>query len=152
MNNQQGVKASEFWHRGAQVCLSYMRELSYTGGHKETFETDHAGVVQRGQFTCVPWHNTTPESAVDVAIDMCRFQLRCESLQRSRRRDGIERHINERGYATRSSRERCCSESFPVSAPGLIDMNMGIYQAGHNNRLVVRVDHLAAGWLFIIGT
>ena len=76
-----------------------------------------------------------PESHVHPALPASRFDFRAQPFYRRRGRNGIERHIDERGHATGRGSASGCSKSFPLRAAWLVDMDVRIHQPREHGHL-----------------
>ena len=109
-----------------------MRKFVDAGGDQEAFEAEHAGAPHRLQFRSVARHDPAPESGIDIQLAFGGGEF---LLVRGKRRgggDAVERHFDEGGDASRGGGARGGLKSFPVGAAGLVDMNVGVDQAGQD--------------------
>ena len=126
-----------------------MRELIDARGREEALEAEDARVVQRGQPAETLGHRAAPEADVDVRRRCRRRPLDLESGCRRRRRQGVQRHVDDRGHAPGRGREGGGAESLPLRAPGLVDVHVRVDEAGQQHGVVgherrLRVRHAVA--------
>ena len=74
----------------------------------------------------VAGHDAAPEGDVDVTSVGGRLPFRREPGHRRRRRDAVERHVDDRGHAAGRGRARRGVEPFPLGASGLVDVDVGV--------------------------
>lgn len=74
--------------------------------------------------------DTTIEAYIDPAFTLRSLNLLLQTVHGGRRRDGIERHINDRSDTTKGRSLGAGVEALPFRAAGLIQVNMGIDQTG----------------------
>lgn len=103
-----------------------MRRRTYTRFDEEALEAADAHLDQGKQLTGVPGDDTAIEPDVDPALAAARLQFLLKALDCRRRRDGVERHIDDRGHAAARSGPRPCPEPLPLGPPRLVEVNMGI--------------------------
>jgi len=111
-----------------------MREFVHAGGRQEAFETEAAGIQQRSDVPRVPRHHAAPESDIHPALASCGCALRSVTFRRGGGGDAIERHVDQRGHPADSRRARRRGEAFPFRAARLVDVYMGIDQAGQHHK------------------
>jgi hypothetical protein len=102
--------------------------------HQETFETPHASLRQWLDLARIAGNDCAPRSPIDAAIAVCRLPFLLESRNLRRRRNAVQRHVNQQGIATRSRRSRRGVKSLPLGAAGLVDVNVRVHQSRQQRR------------------
>lgn len=75
--------------------------------------------------TClITRNNATPERDICPALALGSLLLEFQILQCGCWRDGVERHIYERGHTARDRRPSPGPKSFPVRPSWLVEMNV----------------------------
>ncbi len=137
VHQQQRAQPRDLGHRALELSRRDVRELRDPGVEEEALEAEHSRVVQTGQVTEVVRHRTTPEADVDRALPPRGRALGLEGLDGDRRRHGVQRHVHDRGDATRGRGTRRGLEALPLGPPGLVDVDVRVDQS--------RDQHLVAG-------
>src|SRR5947209_5894570 len=120
VNDERHAETRQLEHRGAQLILRHRGELFDAGGDEETFEADDARRVERRELLQIPRHNAAPEGHVNAALSPRRSELLPEAFERGRRRDAVERHVNDCGRASPRRRASRRLEALPARAPRLV--------------------------------
>ena len=113
-------------------------------GTQEALEAEHAGARERLEVGGVAGHHAAPETDVDVAAARGGAPLGLERRDRRRRRNAVERHVDERRDAAGGGGERRRLESFPVGAARIVDVDVRVDEARHDDG-TTGVDHGAWG-------
>ena len=140
MCQQRRAKLRELRQRRAQIRFRHVREFIYAAGHQKTFKTKNARFPQRLQLLGISRHHAAPESRIHPKFSRRRCHFFAKRRRRSRRRNAVQRHFDQRGHAARCRRASRGGKSFPVRAPRLIDMHVRIHHAGHHHK-VARLVH-----------
>ena len=130
MHDQQSVELGNLGHRRVDLVAQQRRELGDTGVEQEALEAEDAEVVQRSQAAEIARHRAAPEADIDEA-----FAVRTAALQRQRRpvdggRYRVQRHVEDRGDTTCGGRSRRGGETFPLGPSRLVDVHVGVDDAG----------------------
>ena len=123
-----------------EVLRTQRGELLDAGVHQEALETEDAGGVQRGQFPQVPGHGAAPEADVDEALALGTPALHVQRGDVDRRRDAVERHVQDRGDAAGGGRPRRRREALPLGASGFVDVHVGVDEAREEHDVVPELD------------
>src|SRR5688500_11685268 len=70
-----------------------------------------------------------------MTLSVCCLALAFESSDRGYRGDGVQRHVDDRGYAACRGGARRRLEAFPVRAPRLVDVHVRVDQAGKDGQV-----------------
>src|SRR5688572_26081716 len=119
--------------------------------NEEAFEADDTEIEKRPQFTRISWNYAAPETNIHVTLRLGRLQLGLEALDGRRRRNRVERHVNDCRHAAGSGSAGCSGEAFPPRPARLINMNMRVYESRHHDRLVIRLDHFGTDGNTLVG-
>ena len=111
---------------------------------EKALEAADAGVRQRLEIGGVARDDTAPESDVHMALACGGLSLRLERRHGRRRRNAVERHVDERRDPAGGRRARRRLEAFPVSAARLVDVHVRIDEAGQDDVKSPRVDQSPA--------
>jgi hypothetical protein len=101
-------------------------EFTYTTVAQEALETTDALLHQSLKITRVAWNNAAIEANVDPTLTLGSFDLNLEVLYGSRRRDGIQWHVDHSGHSTKGSGSSTSPEAFPFCPARLIEVNMRV--------------------------
>ncbi len=99
-----------------------MAKLRYSRFDHETFEAAGTGIEHGPKLAGVSRHRATPERHVDAALAMECMNLRLERRHRGRRRDRVQRHVDDRRHPARGRRARRRLEPLPLCPPRLVDV------------------------------
>jgi hypothetical protein len=91
---------------------------------QEALEPTDARLDERAELARVPGDDAAPEADVNPALPAGGRALRLQVRHRRRRRDRVERHVDERGDAAGRGGARARPEALPLGAAGLIQVNM----------------------------
>lgn len=133
MNEERQPAASNVGQSGAQLLLVDHGEAVDAGMHEKTFEAGNACLGERLDVARIVRDDAAPCEPVDPAAILCGCALGVESGNVGRGRQTIERHVNEESVTTRGGGARSGLESFPMRAAGIVDVNMGIDEAGEKH-------------------
>src|SRR3954466_13096762 len=112
-----------------------MRKFRDPGRESKALQPGDTSVDQRLDIFKVSGYRSRPKPHVNIALAFCGPPLRLKVRYRCRWWNTIQRHINQRCHATGRRRLRCSFESLPLGSTGFVNMNMGIDETRHNNRL-----------------
>jgi hypothetical protein len=90
-------------------------------------------------------HGAAPETDVDVRFLARHVPLDLERLDVDRRRNAVERHVDDGGDTAGRRRAGRGREALPFGAAGLVDVHMGVHQTGHQDLVVAEIHHLRRG-------
>ena len=110
-----------------------MLKLVDSRGDQKTFEAEHALCDQRFDLVCIAGDEATPKTDVHPGLSPGGFEFGAQPMDRRCRRNTVQRHIEQRRHTARSSRSSSGSESFPIRSPGLIQMDVRIDEARHDD-------------------
>jgi hypothetical protein len=80
-----------------------------------------------------------------VAAPVGGLPLDLQRLDRARGRDAVERHVQQRGDAARRRGPGGGGEALPLGAAGLVDVHVGVDEAGQQHLVVGEVDGVGGG-------
>ena len=100
-----------------------------TVGH-ECLETDHTGFGQAFEVAEVQRGQPTPQREVDQGFLLAEPGLFLKALTGEQRRRGVEGHVEKGGRAARRERPGASLEALPVGAARLVEVDVGIDDAG----------------------
>jgi hypothetical protein len=136
--HQEGrADAPELLHGGAEVALAHPPELADPRIDEEALEPEHARLGHGPELARVARHHAAPEADVDPALPARGRALLRECLQRRRHGDRVERHVDQRGDASRRGALGGGAEAFPLGAARLVDVHVRVDDAGHYHRVAV---------------
>jgi hypothetical protein len=139
VHHERQPERGEDRHRLAQIALADVRKLVDARRHEEALERSDAGLGELAQVSRVAGHDTADEADVDPrAAGRC-LPLRLERGRRCRRRDAVERHVEERRDTAGRGGARGGLEAFPLGASGLVHVDVRVHEPRENDE-VARVD------------
>ena len=144
MRQQRQPERRQHRHGHAQIPFADVRELVNAGWTQKAFEAEHAGPGQRREIGGVARHDAAPETDIDVTSAMGGATLGVQAGHGRGRRNAVQRHVDERRDAARRRRARRRLEPFPIGAAWVVDMNVGVNQAGQHD-VGARIDFADAG-------
>lgn len=100
--------------------------------------------MQGAQVLGVAGHGAAPEADVDEGLVARDGLLLLERGDVDRRRDGVQRHVDDGGHAAGGRGAGGGREALPLRAAGLVDVHVGVDQAGDHDLVVVQFDDLVA--------
>ena len=142
VHDHHGAEPGELGEVAVELGDRQRRELVHPGRRQEALEPEHALVVQAAQVVDVARDGATPEPDVDVAAPVGGLPLDLQRLDRARGRDAVERHVEQRGDAARRGGPGGRREALPLGAAGLVDVHVGVDEAGQQHLVVGEVDGL----------
>ena len=118
-----------------QIGLANVLELVDSRGDQERLEAKDAVVQQPRELPGIAGHHAAPEADVDVRLLLGRLQLGLEGLPCGRGGDAVERHVHQRGDASRGRGAGRGRKSLPAGPPRLVDVDVGVDQAGEDDEV-----------------
>lgn len=133
--------ASDMREGGAQLLLGDHCEAVNAGMNEKTFEARDARGREQFDVEGIIGDDTAPRQPIDVTSATRRGALGFESGDVGGGGEAIEGHVDEERVATGGGGARSGLEPFPVRAPGVVDVNVGIDEAGENDGIaeIVRI-------------
>jgi hypothetical protein len=116
--------------------------------HQEAFESRHTSRRQIGERVHVAANYAAPCRPIHPRLSARRLALAFESRQIDDFRRAVKGHIDQRRHAARGRGARRGREAFPLRAAGLVDVHMGVDQAGKQN-IVAEVVQAGNGRHFV---
>ena len=115
-------------------------------GEQEALEPEHPGVVQRPQLGRRCPARRRPRSRRRRGTwPRAAAPLTCQRGDVDRRRDAVQRHVDDRGDAARRGRPGGRGEPLPLGPAGLVDVHVGVHQPGQQHLVRRRSTVRAAG-------
>jgi hypothetical protein len=136
--------------RLAQVMLVDARKFVDARRRQKTFEAADARVDEGVEVAGVAGDDAAPESDVDVASRVRRRALRLQRIDGRRGRHAVERHVDDRRHAARRRGPRRGVEAFPGRASGLVDVDVGVDDAGRHDEIARVVKVGSAGHVAVL--
>jgi len=84
----------------------------------------------------IAWDDPTPERNVCPALRLRRTTFGRKVLDRSRRRDRVERHVHDGGKSPRRCRTRTRPEALPVRPPRFVEVHVRTVRTPKRSMLV----------------
>ncbi len=131
VHDQQAAEFGDLAHRRCQGLVIEWREFRHPRVSHEALEPEDAGVVQRGLVGRVGRDRAAPEADVHGALPGRGLSLGVERRDIDCRRDRVQRHVYDRRDAAGCRCGRRRGEAFPVGPARLIDVDVGVDEAGH---------------------
>jgi hypothetical protein len=127
----------------AEVGLADMTELVHAGGEQKALEAEHAGAAKRLEVGQVTRHHAAVKADVDPALAGRGGLLGFQAGHGRRRRDRVERHVDDGGDAAGRRRPRGAGEALPLGAARLVDMHVAVDQARRDDQIAGVVERRA---------
>ena len=138
VHDHQRAEPGRLGHRGARTpSASRCGNSSTPGVEQEALEAEDPGLVQRRQVGEVAGHGAAPEPDVDAApgrAATARFASSAATVVVGG--IAVERHVHDRGHAARRGRPGRGREPLPLGAARLVDVDVGVDQAGQQHLVV----------------
>jgi hypothetical protein len=140
MDQQRRLQRGQLGQAALQPRLVEVGELLHPGGEQEALEAEHPGVVEGAQPAQVAGDGAAPEADVDVRLVPGRGALGLQGGHVQGRRDRVERHVDDGGDPAGGRRPGGAGEALPVGPAGLVDVHVGVDQAGQQHLVVGQGD------------
>ncbi len=141
MREQRQAELRDHRHRRAQVGLADVSELVHARGREEALEPERAGGGERLQLARVARHDAAPESGVDRELTRHRAHLLAQRRGGGGRGHAVERHVDDRRHPAGRRRARRGAEALPLGAARLVDVHVGVDDAGQQHEFAQFVGH-----------
>ena len=135
MREQRNSEPRDGWQRVTQIGDGDVLEFVDTRRTQKALEPEDACARERLECIGVARHNTAPETDVDVAPISERTLLLLKAAHGGRRRDAVERHVDQRRDAARGSGARGVVGSLPVGAPRVVHMDVSVDHTRHDDQI-----------------
>ena len=149
VHEERHVAAREYRHRAPQLRLADTRKLVHARRHEEALEAADASIDERVELIVVSRHDAAPEPDIDVTLSARCRSLRLERRDARRRRNAVERHVDERRDAARRRRARGGIKAFPLGASRFVDVDVCVDDARRNDE-IADVDGLGSVDGFVV--
>jgi hypothetical protein len=138
VDEQQAVEGRQLAHRHPWVRQG--RELRDPAVEQEALDAEHPGLVQRAQLALVARDRAAPEGDVDRALPVrgLPLDLECGHVDGGRQR--VQRHVDDRRDGAGRGGAGGGGEALPLGATGLVDVHVGVDQAGDQHLVGGRPD------------
>ena len=120
-------------YRDISLTCDDMGSETYTTVNQEALEPPYTFFYKSLKLARITWDDPTIETDVDPALALGSLDFDLQIFYCSRRRDGVEWHVNNGGYTSKGGSTSASPEAFPFRAPRLIEMYMSVYQTGEEN-------------------
>jgi hypothetical protein len=130
VHDHQPAEARDLGQRGVELVGAQGRELVDARRGEEALEPEDTGLPQRPQVGEVAGHGAAPEAHVHARLLGRHLLLEAEVVDGGGGRDGVQRHVDDRGDAAAGGGRRRRREPLPLGAAGLVDVHVGVDDAG----------------------
>src|SRR5262245_14774539 len=98
MNEQRPPRrcARKNRQRLTKIAFRHRREFVDPRRRHEAFEAADTRVEERLDLLVMVWNDSAPKTDVDMALAACGLTLGRQRLDRRRRGDAVERHVDDR--------------------------------------------------------
>ena len=134
VHDQQPVERRDLGRRRPELLELERSELVDARRTQEALEPEHAGVVELAQVPEIVRHRPAPEPDVDVGLPLGGGPLLGERIDGGRRRDAVQRHVEDRRHAAGRGRARRGLEPLPLGASRLVHVHVGVDHARGGSR------------------
>ena len=142
VHDHDRVERREFAHVGLELVGIQRRELVDPAVQQEALEPEGAGVVQPAQLVDVARNGAAPEAHVDVHLVAGDVALDVQGLDVDRRRDAVERHVQDRGHTSGGRGLGGGGEALPLGAARLVDVHVRVDEPRDQGLIVGEFDDL----------
>src|ERR1044071_3148950 len=143
MHDENIAQSCQFGHRFPKIALGYIRKLVNARMNQEAFESEHACIMKTREFARVSRHDAAPEADIHRTLRLSRREFFLKISKRSSRRNDVEGHLDNRCDAARCRRQRRSLKALPLRPPRLVDVDVRVYESGHDDRSFIYIYHLA---------
>ena len=110
-----------------------VRKLIHTRGAEKALEAQDTRTARDSSSPSISRNDATPEAHVDGQAARRGARFCASMIRRGGRRNAVERHVNQSRDAAGHRGERRGVEPFPVSAAGIVHVNVRIDEAWHHH-------------------
>jgi hypothetical protein len=135
MNHQWQSSPGQYRECLSQIGFAHIGKLIYAGRCEKAFERSHACACKRLDVTRISGNDPADKFHIHDRLRRSALTLYLERLDTRSRRNGIERHVENRRHSARRRRSRGCRESFPFGTTWLIYMHVRVDYAWHHNEV-----------------
>ncbi len=132
MDKERHAEVGEDGKRLRELVRLHMGKLFDAGVAQKALEREHAFGLEGGELMHVAADEAAGETHIHVELALGGAALGLEPGAGGRGRQTIERHVHEGGDAPRRRGSRRGGEAFPLGAARLIDVHVGVHDAGHD--------------------
>ena len=140
VHDHQRAEPGRLLHRQRERLRLEVAELLDAGVEQEALEAEDPHVVQRRQVVEVAGNRAAPEADVDEDLPLGDQPLGLQGCDRGGRRDRVQRHVEDRGDPASRGRAGRGGEPLPLGASRLVDVHVGVDQAGQQHLVVLERD------------
>src|SRR6478736_2912011 len=113
-----------------QLATQLTKQETYTRLAQESFKSSNTSFNKRSQLISITRNNTSIKSNINPALSPARPQLLLTPTKSGRRRNSIQRHINNGSDTTASSSTGTSPEALPLRTTRLVQVNMSVDETG----------------------
>ena len=143
VDDHEGVEGLELGHVLLHLVRFEVRELVHAGVQQEALEAEDAFVMQAAEVGLVARDGAAPEADVHKRLVLGHLALELEAFHGGGGRDGVQRHVDDGGDAAGGGCPGGGGEALPLGAAGLVDVDVGVHQAGEEGLVVRELDQFA---------
>lgn len=133
VDEKREARASDMRESGAQLLFGDHSEAVDAGLNEKTFEAWDACGREWLNVSWIIGDDAAPGHPIDVAAGVGCGAFGFESEDIDSGGEAVEGHVDEESVATGGGGARSGLEAFPVGAAGVIDVNVGIDEAGEDD-------------------
>ena len=130
---QRHPDVSQDRHRSGEVFTRDVGEVIDAGVAQEALKSHDSSSSHRGKLWSVSRHDPAPEAAVHPELVCCDRELLMEGIEGGGHGGGVQRHVHDGGHPAHSCSLCGGLEAFPRRATGLVDMDMRVDEARHED-------------------
>ena len=142
MHDQQSVERRDLRHRSIELAVVERWELIDSARQREALETVNALVLKGSQASEVRRDRAAPEADVHESLALGRHLLGRQGTDVDRRRDRVERHVDDCRDAPGGSRTGGRGKPLPGGPTRLVDVHVGVDETRHQHLVVGQLDDL----------
>ena len=121
-------------------------EAVAAGVNEEAFVAENSGASEGEDVGLVVGHGSAPGGPVDEALALGGAALGFEGFDGGGFGKAVEGHVDEGGVASGGGGAGSGAEAFPLGASGLVDVDVGVDEAGEDGVVAAVVDGGVAGY------
>ncbi len=150
VDEQRRARSPQRGQGGGQAVFIEMAKLRDAGVDEKALEAERPFVEQVPQHGVVSRHRASPQADIDAALAVHRLRLRQERGHRGRRRNGVERHIDDRRHSARGRGPGGRLEALPLRPPRLVHVDVRVDHPRQEHEIAEVVERRATLGVFVI--
>ena len=120
----------------SEIALRNMGKFLHAARYEKALKPKHAAFPEWTKLGAISGNDAAPETDVHPKLPSRRRHFFAESCRGRRRRNAVERHLDQRGDSACRRCTRRRRKTFPLRAARLIDVNVRVHNSRHHDEVV----------------